>query len=615
MSFFSSLYASTSGMIANSRATETISQNIANLNTVGFKRSNISFRDVVASTRGNKNSSLSGVQTARNQRVSDQGSIQQTSSTTEAAISGNGLFVVKRDIDAASPFYFTRNGQFDEYAIRATPDTDPLVAENDGETSYLRNAAGFYLYGWALDSDGNISGGSTLDSLVPMNMSTLESAAIPTTDVTLGINLDADETRYDPHTFSTPSQLPATSQDSHFTRSVNVYDASGAERQMTFEFRRIVGPMAHFTSDVSTGVERDDVLVGNATGPTPGIADLDLLRITNGSHTLNVTFVAGAADITANQAHTMSDLLQVINNFTFGGEQLFEARLTSGGQLLVQSVDPSAVMSITASSASVLGSTGFNFIRDPDTVPDYLYEPDYDINGTPAYPYADQADFPTFTNSTTPNTQTWWEMRVMIPDPADPDGTTLTELRRGLINFNGDGLLNADTDADGASLLNLSSIDFDNGDTTDDTDISVNIADLTQYAGTYNVIEASQNGTGAGIRSGVLIDRDGTVSVKFTNGMSVPVYRISLALFNNVNSLQEESDTAYSSNDLTGDPILEEPDTNGAGVIQPSSVENSNVDLAGEMSNLIVTQRAFGLNSQVINAVNEMTQQLSQLKR
>ncbi|MCK6418089.1 MAG: flagellar hook-basal body complex protein [Alphaproteobacteria bacterium] len=615
MSFFSSLYASTSGMMANSRATEAISQNIANLNTIGFKRSNIAFRDVIAGTRGNSSPTLAGVQTQRNLRINQQGSILQTSSTTETAISGNGMFVVKRDIDSDAPFYFTRNGQFDEYAIRAVPDADPLVSENTGETTYLRNAAGFYLYGWALDADGEIVGSNSLESLVPLNVGILETTAIPTEEIIFSANLDGYEDRYDPHTFSTPSQLPATSQSAHFTRSISVYDAAGTERAMTFEFRRIVGPMAHFTSDVNSEIELDDVLVDNPTGPTPGITDLDTLEISNGSNTLTVTFVAGAADVTANEAQTMNDLLRVINNYTVGGNQLFEARLTSGGQLLVQSVNPSVDMGISTSSASVLGSTGFNFVQDPDTVPNYIYEPDYDINGTPAYPYADQADFPAFENSTTPNTQTWWEMRVMIPDPADPDGDTYTELRRGLINFNGDGSLNATTDADGAALIDLSDIDFDSSTTTDDTNITMDIARLTQFSGEYTVIEASQDGAGAGVRSNILIDQYGTVSAAFSNGVTVDMYRIPLALFNNINSLQEESGTAFSETELSGEPTLLEPDTEGAGILSPSSIENSNVDLADEMSNLIVTQRAFGLNSQVVNAVNEMTQQLSQLKR
>ena len=76
----------------------------------------------------------------RLQRVDQQGPLQQSISTTDVAISGNGFFAVKTNGDNSSldEFLYTRNGQFSE----------------DAE-GFLRNSAGFYLYGWPLDSEGS----------------------------------------------------------------------------------------------------------------------------------------------------------------------------------------------------------------------------------------------------------------------------------------------------------------------------------------------------------------------------------------------------------------------------------------------------------------------------
>jgi flagellar hook-basal body protein len=364
-------------------------------------------------------------------------------------------------------------------------------------------------------------------------------------------------------------------------------------------------------------MERTDVLVDNISGPTPGIVAGDTLQIDVDGTPLDITFVSGTADTSLNQVNTMADLMAVINAFTVSGNRTLEARISETGQLLVQSKDPSATLDITASSANVLGSAGLNFIQDPDSPADYTYEPDFDINGGAVAPYAGQADFPAFANTTTPNTQHWWEMTVLIPDPANPSGSTLTELRKGLINFDGDGSLNAVAGADGSMMIDLTSspIDFDSSTTGDESSISIDISGMSQFAGAYTVTTATQDGAGVGVRSAILIGRDGTVSAEFTNGQTVGLYKIPLAQFSNVNGLQEESGTVFTPTDYSGDPLLYEAGTQGTGFLSGSTIENSNVELAEEFGNLIVAQRSYSLNSQVISAVNEMTQNLSQLKR
>src|SRR5688572_26801819 len=141
MSLFGSLFTGVSGLSAQAQSTAMIANNIANVNTVGFKRSEAAFFSLVTSESRASRYSPGTVSVNRIQRVDQQGPIQSSISGTDASISGNGFYAVKRDADdsALTEFLYTRNGQFSEDA-----------------QGNLRNSAGFYLYGWPLDSQGNL---------------------------------------------------------------------------------------------------------------------------------------------------------------------------------------------------------------------------------------------------------------------------------------------------------------------------------------------------------------------------------------------------------------------------------------------------------------------------
>lgn len=602
MSFFGSLYASTSGMMAASRATQTTSQNVANMTTVGYKKSDTSFADIVAnSLYSQTNGQSGGVAATDLLRASQQGSVQQTGAKLDASISGKGFFAVQQTTDGTGEQFYTRNGQFGEYVDNASGDT------------FLRNSAGFYLYGWAVDTDG--VGGGTTDpaSLVPMNLSGFDTQVQATSRVDLGINLDAAEEDYNPYRIGQP--LPVgTGEAANFSRSVTVYDTLGTPRNVEFQFRKITGPMAQFVSGKGNPYNYTDTLVDNLTGPTPSIANGDTMTIANGAESLNITFVNGTP-AAPNEVNTMRDLVNTINNFTdVGGVQQFEARLDERGQLLVQSALPAETLDVTSSNdANILGGTGLDIIQDGGA---YNYAPLYDITGAAAPPYADQGDFPAFSNTTDPNSQGWWEMSVLIPDPSNPSGTATTVLRQGLLNFDGNGALNATPGANGNATIDLSAgVDFDSGLAGEELPFEINISDFSSFSNAYNVLENTQNGAGQGERSGVYINNDGFVMAEYTNGMEIPMYRIPLANFANPDGLIAESGTVFRESATSGVASMYAAGQNGTGKITGSSIEGSNVDIAEEFGDMIVHQRMFGLNSKVIKAVDEMTQNLVRLKQ
>ncbi|WP_291838969.1 flagellar hook-basal body complex protein, partial [Brevundimonas sp.] len=144
MSLNSAMLAGVSGLAANSTALAAISQNIANVNTVGYKRTNAEFQTLVNSqTRAGGSYSAGGVMANARSFISQEGQLQRTTEATDLSINGQGFFVTTTQaegVGATDTRLFTRAGAF--------------RVDNMG---YLKNSAGLYLQGWPVDSNGEIA--------------------------------------------------------------------------------------------------------------------------------------------------------------------------------------------------------------------------------------------------------------------------------------------------------------------------------------------------------------------------------------------------------------------------------------------------------------------------
>jgi flagellar hook protein FlgE len=564
-----------------------IANNIANVNTVGFKRSEASFFSLVTTAGRSSKYAPGTVQVSRTQAVNQQGPIQQTSSATDAAISGNGFFAVKRSDQAGQEFLYTRSGSFSE-------DSQGL----------MRNTAGFMLYAWPIDSAGNLPANQgDLTSLVPANVAFLGGLTRPTSTAELAINLDADEVDYNSHLFTTSSTLPVGGgQLAHFTRGLTVYDSLGTAQTLTFEYRKVTGPMAHATTQAS-GLDLTTSLTDPAVFPGIAVGDQFSIDVGNGPTTFTVVdpSTGNPGDIA-----TVGELLDQINT-TFDGGTSLDATLDSNGRIVFQTIDPTATLTFAEITGNPLTTAGtsLDLAADPSAVDanPLTYHQEAELQG-PFTTYPNQGDFPTFQNVTNPNTQGWWEVSIL-----HPDGSTLSQ---GLLNFDGDGSLNASNDANGNVDINLTNIDWFNGSSPQDID--VDISRFSQFSGNYDVIFSDQNGAELGLRTGVELTRDGIIRARFSNGATADLYKIPLITFANANGLTEVSGTAYTENDASGEENLREAGTGGAGFLEPSTVESSNVDLADEFAKLIVSQRAYTANTRVINTVDQMTEDLLRLR-
>jgi flagellar hook protein FlgE len=211
-----------------------------------------------------------------------------------------------------------------------------------------------------------------------------------------------------------------------------------------------------------------------------------------------------------------------------------------------------------------------------------------------------------------------WSYTVQDPTLAE-DGVvsgSITAGATGSITFDGTGTpIGPDADADGIIDTTDIVVDWTTGGANDST-ISLNLGSIgeadgvTQFAGDYAITLIEQNGVQFGQFTEVSIGEEGIVTAIFNNGERRDIYKLPLALFDNVNGLEARDGNAYQMTDRSGDLILVGAATGGAGRMVSGTLESSTVDLAEEFANMIVTQRAYQASAKVITTADEMLDEL-----
>jgi flagellar hook protein FlgE len=149
----------------------------------------------------------------------------------------------------------------------------------------------------------------------------------------------------------------------------------------------------------------------------------------------------------------------------------------------------------------------------------------------------------------------------------------------------------------------------------DPVDITVNFDRVVEYAGETTATIATQNGYQMGDAREINIDQSGTITIGFSNNITKNVARIVMATFTNPSGLVKQGGNLYTVSNNSGLADTGVPGTSTRGTIVSSALEMSNVDLAGEMTDMIITQRGFQSNSRVITVSDSMLEELINLKR
>ncbi|MBF0406806.1 MAG: flagellar hook-basal body complex protein [Candidatus Riflebacteria bacterium] len=213
------------------------------------------------------------------------------------------------------------------------------------------------------------------------------------------------------------------------------------------------------------------------------------------------------------------------------------------------------------------------------------------------------------------------EITAWLKDPAngvvDPEDPTADDLerandaliteRKGTIYFGTNGKIDL-------GKSNIPDIQF-TPKGSDKISVSLDMALATQYSSAFTTAAREQDGYEMGMLESVSFESDGTIRGIYSNGQKHPIGRVALATFQNSSGLEKTGKNLYNSSPNSGTPLIGQAGSGERGTVVPSSLEMSNVDIAEEFTNLIITQRAFQANSRIITTSDEILQELVNLKR
>lgn len=325
MSLLGSLFSAASGLGAHADAMDVIGDNIANVNTIGYKTARGRFEDVLGSTVASapetgiagQGSRMSGVE-----QIFSQGTLLGTGNSTDLAIQGEGFFLVNGSLHGVNGAMYTRNGQFHLDA-----------------NGVLTDANGLRVQGYAADGLGNISATLGDISVPPTAMAPPQI----TSSVAMAANLDGSSTippAWDPLN-------PGTT--SNFSTSVTVYDSLGAAHNVDIYFRQSAPGAWEWHAMVDGG---------ELTGGTAGVPT----QCANGTLTFTTD---GYLDTEATAASDF-DFLNATQNqavaFDFGDSITTDAGTGQAGVTAYAS--PSAVSSITQDGFASGALAAFSVAED-----------------------------------------------------------------------------------------------------------------------------------------------------------------------------------------------------------------------------------------------------------
>lgn len=574
MSVYGAMNAAVSGMKAQSRSLGNISDNIANSQTTGFKRIDTSFAEMVTNSSRTVHSP-GGVLATPRYRHSVQGDIAQTQISTNMGISGNGMFVISsatsvtpQGVSFDSNKLYTRRGDF----------------ELD-KFGYLRNGAGYYLNGREVIDQDTLN---TTDILAPVRIQTDVMQANATSSVNYSANLPANASAVrNPYALatSTDTTLGTGEQESVFT-----FNRAGSG-----EFRN--GDV--ISVEIEGNLYEATVTAGAATGIATA-AEVEAA----------VAAVAALIDADAAAGQPLDGIVAIPS--VASGGAAFPATLTVTSAASGVTFDhESQVLAGVSTLQTMAAANDDTFYQDAGSFSGGAVTVYNDL-GTPT-----DVQFRwlrTGTADSTPGAaNSNWVLMYQDPNRdgwfvADTDTTTAGVADPFTFNAAGQTTIGAvDIQIGPAAGLQTVTLDF--------TGVENQTQLTSYYADDISVYRLEQDGYQAGILSDVSINDYGYVVANYDNGRSKVLYQVPLATFASANELGRKEGGAFNRTPESGDPLISENGTGGAGSIIASAVENSNVDMADEFTKMIITQRAYSANSRSVRTADDMLEEAVNLKR
>ncbi|MBS4988313.1 MAG: flagellar hook-basal body complex protein [Anaerotruncus colihominis] len=552
-----SMYSGVAGMKSHQQRMDVIGNNIANVNTYGFKSSRVTFRDMFyqnirnasagTSTRGGVSPSGIGYgsQIASIDKLMTQSSMTSTGQPLDCAITGDGFFQVQ---DSDGNIFYTRAGMLDI----------------DQATGYLVDLNGYFVLG---TQGPDVIGKAPGNSKIQVKLDPLEAAAGSKTETIQNVEYILSATNY------------TTAGNVNFNFSLDNEMPTGQNIRVVVDGNSIavkVNPTAQFASlsafmdevnqaitDARGGVEHPAGLFTITADPEPAgpLTGEQIVNSDSGPTGGKIVFDGALKTGYAVKSYGSA--------FSASGKLTFEIQRTVPADKTTAPDNPSCRYTVTVTGQNAAGETvtytldELNYSQLTNSAGVHL------VNGDNANDSIDlriPSSFYTKNPGADPD------------DPADDTyefptgtlGTATPQTPSGNIGLGSkDFLLEGGTEGGPQSLMNL---------------------------------------------TGIAIGADGIIRAQ-NAGKDIIVGRIDLANFDNPQGLDQAGNSYFTATDNSGKAKYAVPGEDGTGALKNSTLEMSNVDLSQEFSDMIVTQRGFQANSRLITVSDTMLEELINLKR
>jgi len=670
-----SLFTGLSGIQVHQTRTNVVANNLANINTTGYKTSRAQFQDLLSQTMKeatgpaglisgtNPTQQGTGVRLKGVDTVFTQGSVQTTGRQTDLAIEGNGFFILSDGVDR----FYTRDGSFTFDALGR------LINPNNGMSvqGNIADSAGQFgattgLQNVQVDLNQEIPGVATSrvslsGNIDPGQVSAVTSGtefATASVLTTTGTPASLSEEQSLEVLVKTPSKLITgliTVPNANYNSTSEFVDALNAaiagndrlagqviaqidpdtdtnvQLRTTFggsEVQLALGNVGTGTAvqallfaapsatddsfpDRTITLGSDSEVVSSLTTELNDLAEVgshldtgDILRFSGTRYdgtTYNGTF---AYDPEGNGTlDTLGDFLMVVSA-SFGDD--VSAEMTPTGKIELLDSNNNTVTgwninitlddSETGNQSGLIGLSGLNQHKISTTVYDSQGR-SHDLNVTLAE---------------TPVLNRWtWNVKIDNQMPtAGASGTAI---------FDEDGTIREFTPTEGeGTFLELTpngevlplKIDFTGLNQADR-----GIQGLTQFAAPSTADVVDQDGRSSGRLDTVFFNANGVIVGRFTNGVTLNRARVNLANFDNPGGLRRVGGNLYGETENTGNPLIEIATETIESQIVSESLELSNVDLATELTDLIISQRGFQANARVVTTTDQIMVETVNLKQ
>jgi len=555
MGLTTAMYTGLSGLNVNQTRIANIGNNIANVNTTGYKNARTNFQTQFSQTltMGSPPSTTSGGTNPTQlglgsvvgsvQRLFTPGNVETTGVPSDLAIQGDGLFIIRRPDGQQA---YTRDGAF-------ALSSDNRLVTMDGN----------FVRGFGVDQNFQIIPTVLQDLQIPLGTLTLARA---TENVTLDGDLSA-------------AGDPATISSEHVTQAL--VNGSGAAADANTAL-----------IDLRSADQPGQILFADGDGITVN-------RVTKGERELPArTFVVGV------DGNTLGDFASWLNGAlgiqTATGLPGTPGATVENGTLVIRgntgeqnSLDFSANDVLSSNATSPLP---FQFTENAESNGSSVFTAFtvYDSLGAPLIVNA------TFALESATDTGPVWRYYLESPDATG--GTRA--LGTGTITFDVDGNYVGSTG-------NPITLDHTGSGATTPVTFALDFAGLRGLSTELsNVILADQDGYPPGTLATYAVGPDGVITGTFDNGMNQTLGQVALATFPNPAGLVATTDNLYLLGPNAGQPTVTPPGQFGAGTILSQALELSNVDLSNEFIGLITSSTGFQAASRVISVSSELLDQL-----